>query len=880
MKKNYLYLILGFCFLCAPFVLSAQTDYKSIIDSYLNSQKTKLSSENINWEVISISKDSNRVHVYGSQVYNGIPIFGHTGVYLLKNNQVATYNQKYLDLGKFSKKVDSQITPSEAVSILIKKLKVPLQFSAELKERKSTQEYIFTNKQLQEDIFVKRYYFTESQSLEPAWKVEILAPDGHHWWSALISSIDGRILFLNDWVVSCKLDHFISENRIKNTRKIPSETKSVLAGEQYRVFPLPLTDPNDGPSQLLTNPQNLIASPFGWHDTNGAEGAEYTITRGNNVWAYEDTDGSGGTEGSSPNGGSSLVFDFPFDLNQNPNGYLRGATTNLFYVNNVFHDILYLNGFDEAAGNFQATNYSGTGRGFDFVDAISQDGSALNNATFATPPDGSRPRMRMFIWSAPGDPGEVLEIESPNSLQGNYVGVPAAIGNTLSTTELRGNLVLVTDNNSSFNSNDANDGCDTFLNTGAISGNIAVMRRGNCDFDVKIKKAQNAGAKAVIIVNDSGDLVTMNGDDTTIFIPSVMIPEEDGERIISALQSGTTVSGYLQNRGPFQKDGSLDNTIILHEYAHGLSNRLTGGPDNADCLTACLERDSNGNCISSTYTEQMGEGWSDYFALLLTMKTDDTADDSRLIASYVLNDDNSDAGIGLRPYPYSRDMTVNPLTYDDTNNASLLPGPHGVGTVWTAMLWDLTWDLIDFYGFDTDFYTGDGGNNIAMKLIIEAMKIQPCQPGFVDGRDAILAADEVLYGGKHACLIWKAFARRGLGVNARQGSSESRLDQIENFDVPAEFQGNCVLGVEDVDDANKAFFLFPNPSRNQVNVFINGNFGEGNITIFDLNGRKVLTQKQILSDQIEINTSSLSQGVYILQVKNDTVSASRKLIIN
>jgi hypothetical protein len=103
------------------------------------------------------------------------------------------------------------------------------------------------------------------------------------------------------------------------------------------------------------------------------------------------------------------------------------------------------------------------------------------------------------------------------------------------------------------------------------------------------------------------------------------------------------------------------------------------------------------------------------------------------------------------------------------------------------MLWEMTWLLIDAHGFDPDYYYGTGGNNIAMALVTQALKLQPCSPGFVDGRNAILAADDVLYGGVHKCLIWKAFAKRGLGYGANQGSSGSRSDGTQAFDMPA----NC-----------------------------------------------------------------------------------------
>jgi hypothetical protein len=68
--------------------------------------------------------------------------------------------------------------------------------------------------------------------------------------------------------------------------------------------------------------------------------------------------------------------------------------------------------------------------------------------------------------------------------------------------------------------------------------------------------------------------------------------------------------------------------------------------------------------------------------------------------------------------------------------------------------------------------------------MIEGMKFQPCLPGFVDGRDAILVADQMLTGGQNQCLIWEAFANRGLGFSADQGASNSILDGTEAFDLP------------------------------------------------------------------------------------------------
>ena len=212
------------------------------------------------------------------------------------------------------------------------------------------------------------------------------------------------------------------------------------------------------------------------------------------------------------------------------------------------------------------------------------------------------------------------------------------------------------------------------------------------------------------------------------------------------------------------RDLAFDNGITFHEFGHGVSNRLTGGPSTASCLFN---------------DEQMGEGWSDYLAIVLTMKPTDTRFTNRTIGNWLY--DQPPTGGGIRPTPYTTNMAVNPAIYGNSVNMSSV---HRRGYIWCTMLWDMTWELIDLYGFDADIYNGNGGNNRALQLVMTGMKLQACNPGFIDGRDALLAADQALYGGAHARLIWNAFARRGLGYSASQGSSLSNRDQLAAFDLP------------------------------------------------------------------------------------------------
>lgn len=235
---------------------------------------------------------------------------------------------------------------------------------------------------------------------------------------------------------------------------------------------------------------------------------------------------------------------------------------------------------------------------------------------------------------------------------------------------------------------------------------------------------------------------------------------------------------YLWDAPNPDLDGDVDNSIVCHEYGHGISNRLTGGPLAATAL-------SN--------EEQMGEGWSDYFALMMTTNwATATINDGvlpRTIATYANGE--APTGVGIRSKPYSTDMVVNNLTYRNVTKGNPISSflglsVHYVGEVWVEALWEMTWGLIQQEGINTNFFNPDGagGNSVAMKLVVMGLKLQSASPGFVDGRDAILKADTLLYNGKYSCIIWKAFAKRGLGVNATQGSPYNYKDQVENFNEP------------------------------------------------------------------------------------------------
>src|SRR5215216_4589915 len=129
---------------------------------------------------------------------------------------------------------------------------------------------------------------------------------------------------------------------------------------------------------------------------------------GNNVEAYLDTNADNVPDANNSAGlanghatAANQDFTFPYSLTVDPRTQQAAAVTNLFYYNNVMHDFSYNLGFTETARNFQINNFGRGGTGNDSVRAEAQDGSGTNNANFATPPDGSRPRMQQFLFTSP-----------------------------------------------------------------------------------------------------------------------------------------------------------------------------------------------------------------------------------------------------------------------------------------------------------------------------------------------------------------------------------------------------------------------------------------------------------------------------------------------
>ena len=752
--------------------------------------------------------------------------------------------------------------------------------------------YKLSNGNLSENpISAKLIYFnTSDTNLRLAWDYEFYSQDFNHLWSLKVDAVDGKILEKKDLVISCNFNsnhknhnHNLNSDLFNKTfiKNNSSQVAFNPGTTQYRVIPFNYESPNHIERQLVVNPEFVTnASPKGWHDTNSLTGTvasmRYAITRGNNAWARNDFAGTNAT--SAPNGTSptgtgtfpNLTFDFPYPgTGAVASSYINAANTNLFYMNNVMHDLWYQYGFNELNKNFQSNNYGRGGAQGDYVIADAQDGSqaaspSLNNANFSAQTDGTPGRMQMFLWDV-GPP--FLIVNSPadiaggrdardNSFNPGHVDIPN------SPSPIVSNLVLYDDA-----VGEGADACEAPVNAAQLAGKIVVIRRGICTFALKVKTAQNAGAIGVIIVNNVDGTIGMAGADATITIPAVSVTFQVGEALIARMLTEDVNVKFEKSSSFLNTDGDFDNGIIAHEYGHGISGRLSG------------------SCLGSS--EQQGEGWSDWVWLMMQIKPGDTRNDARGIGTFAQNELTS--GEGIRRYRYSTNMAINPHTFGATNTMFFTDADgievidvHSVGSVWAVTLWDLAWNYIDKYGYDSNIYTGTGGNNKVMRLVLDAIKLDGCNPSFISARDAIIAADQATTGGADYCMIWSTFARRGLGINASSGTNSGVSgiqDQTEDFTEPAAGP-NCTLKLNYFE--NQDFFkVYPNPSNGIFNIRINQYSGKVNIQVVDINGRIV---KEIKNEEFNtekaLDLSALQSGIYVLKINNNELNYSQKVIKN
>ncbi|QQS46363.1 MAG: M36 family metallopeptidase [Acidobacteriota bacterium] len=192
---------------------------------------------------------------------------------------------------------------------------------------------------------------------------------------------------------------------------------------------------------------------------------------------------------------------------------------------------------------------------------------------------------------------------------------------------------------------------------------------------------------------------------------------------------------------------AFDSSVVFHEFTHGVSNRLVGGP-------------ADDRALEAIQSGGMGEGWSDYIACSIN--------DATVVGNWVVNDPG-----GIRGFPYDSNFPdhFGKLGTGRYNQV------HNIGEIWCATLMEMNRKI---------------GKVLGLQLVVDGFKLTPANPSFLDARDAILRALE----GKRSAGqitqaeydaarkgIWEAFAKFGMGPNARSnGATLSGI--VADFNVP------------------------------------------------------------------------------------------------
>ena len=516
----------------------------------------------------------------------------------------------------------------------------------------------------------KMYFPTEPGVARTAWRVLIWQPNNAYY--VIVDAETGATLWrkniTEDQTQSATYNIYYNANNMVKAAHNPAP-----------LYPSPTNPANGTQGALISRTDvTLIGSEspntfnnLGWI-TDGAN-----TTDGNNVQAGIDRDGTDGVDTN----GSAVGTNRAFSYNYNPapgtdealpttqtypgSAYQQGIVTNLFYLNNRYHDELYKLGFTEAARNFQTNNFGRGGVGNDRVSAEAQDSSGTNNANFTVAADGVRGKMQMYIF--------------PN-------------------------------------------------------------------------------------------------------------PAPD-------------------------RDGDLDADVVLHEFTHGLSNRLHG----------------NASGLSSYMSRGMGEGWSDFYGNSLLSEPTDNVNGIYPTGGYVTyllsSGYTANYYYGIRRFPYAvltatggtNNRPHNPMTFADVDStqfnvsdgafarnsiigSSTVDEVHNTGEVWCTILWEARGKLINRLG-------GAAGNQKMLQFVTDGMKLSPLNPTFIQARDAIIAAAQA--GGTAADVadLWSGFAARGLGFSAKilnAGAASNSIRVTEAFDLP-NLQQTPLITVSDAAGNNNGY---------------------------------------------------------------------------
>lgn len=634
---------------------------------------------------------------------------------------------------------------------------------------------------------VKPVYYPMPDRLVPAYFLEVFA-------SLPIESTDdvyGYVIAADTGAVLARRNLTFADTYQYRVYADTDGLKTPLDGPQEDYTPHPTGVPGL-PEPGFVDPvmiemEGFNTAPGGLPDPWLPPGA--VETRGNNVDAYADHFAPNGfTAGVDLRAQVSApgVFDYVYDHELEPiasAAQVQAAVTQIFYTNNWLHDYFYDSGFNEAAGNAQLDNLGRGGLGNDVLRAEAQDTGPSpanrNNANMSTPSDGASPRMQMYLWNTPDIAHSFVAFGQSFEFNRAFFGPQEYV--------LLGGLVLADDG-----AGTPTDACEPLV--GDYAGAVVLIDRGTCTFASKAERAQQAGAAAVIIANNvAGGPPTMPNQNPplAITIPTIGMSLETGAELKALLAAGAS-DATLESDLDTERDGTIDNAIVAHEWGHYIHNRLV------DC--------------GSSQCGAQSEGWGDFFALHMMVREGDDYTGTYAMSIYATLRMGDNAYFGIRRAPYSANPARNAYSFRHISDGVPLPidqhpfrpntrpnsEVHAAGEVWASMVFEGYVALLQQTEGEAPRYGFDEAKRRMADYVVAGMMLAPPSPTYTEQRDAVLAA-ALARDPADMMLLAQAFARRGAGSCAvSPGRSSSNFaGVVEDASVRAIMR----VGTTTIDDS-------------------------------------------------------------------------------
>jgi len=280
---------------------------------------------------------------------------------------------------------------------------------------------------------------------------------------------------------------------------------------------------------------------------------------------------------------------------------------------------------------------------------------------------------------------------------------------------------------------------------------------------------------------------------------------------------------YVWNITSPSLDGSIDADIVIHEFTHGLSNRLH----------------MNVFGFTSNMSKMMGEGFSDFYAHSLLSQPSDPLNGIYTLSGWATSDilgGLSSYYYGIRRFPKApiaftggpNNRPHNPITFADIDQEEVdysdgaFPAPvaghlsntadqeHSGGEVWSAALWEVRNLIVGRLGWDP-------GNRRTLQIVTDGMKMAPSNPTYLQERDAIIAAASAQALAPEASAdvsdVREGFRRRGMGFTAtvdNEGTGSGTARVTEAFDFPNANFADPIVVSDSVGDNDG----YPEPGEN------------------------------------------------------------------